>query len=150
MEKRDETHEKRSDFLQSLLDMRDRTDAANYNESTIVGHSLSFLTDGYETSSVVMAYCFFQVLSIIFFYCKNSSFNVPHMKFQLAVNPEVFRKAQEEVDTVMRMNNGILTDESLKSMVYVEGLIYGENLKSILFCSIIFANSVLNINMQKH
>lgn len=72
------------------------------------------------------------------------------MKFQLAVNPEVFRKAQEEVDTVMRMNNGILTDESLKSMVYVEGLIYGENLKSILFCSIIFANSVLNINMQKH
>lgn len=60
VEKRDETNEKRTDFLQSVLDMRDRK-GSNYDESTIVGHSLSFLTDGYETSSGVMAYCFYQV-----------------------------------------------------------------------------------------
>lgn len=62
VEKRDVTLEKRTDFLQSLLDMSNRT-GEKYNESTIVGHSLSFLTDGYETSSVLMAYCFYQVLN---------------------------------------------------------------------------------------
>lgn len=58
IEKRDRTHERRDDFLQAVLDMRDRS---NYDETTVMGQSLSFLTDGYETSSGIMAYCFYQV-----------------------------------------------------------------------------------------
>lgn len=83
--------------------MRNRKGADVVDEETIVGHALTILTDGYETSSGAMCYCF----------------------YQLAVNPDIQRRVQAEVDQVLADCNGVLTDEALKRLVYTERVIYG-------------------------
>lgn len=102
---RDAKSEPRSDLLQSVLDMRNRKGADVVSEESIVGHALTILTDGYETSSGAMSYCF----------------------YQMAVNPEIQRRVQAEVDDVLsRCEGGVLTDEAVKELVYTERVIYGE------------------------
>lgn len=103
VKQRDEKQERRSDFLQAVIDMRDRKGTKIFDEVAIVGHSLSFLTDGYETSSGLMAYCL----------------------YQLAVNPHIQRKVQEEVDAALLENDGVLTEESVKNLRYTENVING-------------------------
>lgn len=63
--KRDMQKEKRHDFLQFVLDKREKHGTIEYNENTIIGHSLSFLADGYETSSIAMSYCLYEVYVLI-------------------------------------------------------------------------------------
>lgn len=58
--KRDESHEKRNDFLQTVLDMRERKEM-DLDDTSIVGISLSFLTDGFDLSGGLIAYCFYRV-----------------------------------------------------------------------------------------
>lgn len=84
--------------------MRNRKGAAVIDEETIVGHALTILTDGYETSSGAMCYCF----------------------YQLAVNPDIQRRVQAEVDAVLAECNGVLNDDAIKRLVYTERVIYGE------------------------
>lgn len=86
--------------------MRNRKGATVIDEETIVGHALTILTDGYETSSGAMCYSF----------------------YQLAVNPDIQRRVQEEVDAVLADCNGVLTDEAIKQLVYTERVIYGKAL----------------------
>ena len=61
---RDVTRERRNDLLQAVLDKREREGNKDYDEDTVVGQALTFLFDGYETSSVVMSYSLYQVKNI--------------------------------------------------------------------------------------
>lgn len=56
--RRDNDLEKRIDVLQAVLDTRQRS---NIDSNTVVGHALTFLLEGYETSSIVLSYCLYEV-----------------------------------------------------------------------------------------
>lgn len=107
LERRSLSKERRNDFLQTILDMKERREA-EFNINSIAGHSLSFLTDGYETSSILMSYCL----------------------YRLAVTPHVQRRVQDEVDAVLG-NDGstgqrrLLTDECLQKLDLLENVLYG-------------------------
>lgn len=98
--------ERRIDFMQAVLDMRSRS-KSNINEDTIVGHALSLLLDGFETSSIMMTYCL----------------------YQLAVNLDIQKQIQAEIDTSLEEygNDGKLTEECVHSMEYLEQTLYGNN-----------------------
>lgn len=104
VKERDEKQERRTDFLQAVIDMRDRKGTTIFDETAIVGHSLSFLTDGFETSSGLMAYCL----------------------YELSVNPHIQRKIQDEVDAALLENDGVLTEKSVNNLRYTENVIYGK------------------------
>lgn len=101
---RDDKGERRTDFMQAVLDMRSRSKSI-INEDTIVGHALSLLLDGFETSSIMMTYCL----------------------YQLAVNPDIQKRIQDEIDESFEQygNNGQLTEECVHSMTYLEQTLYG-------------------------
>lgn len=100
LERRSLSKERRNDFLQTILDMKERRES-EFNINSIAGHSLSFLTDGYETSSILMSYCL----------------------YRLAVTPHVQRRVQDEVDAVL--GNGLLTDECIQKLDLLENVLYG-------------------------
>lgn len=56
--RRDNALERRTDVLQAVLDARQR---ANIDENAVVGHALTFLLEGYETSGIVLSYCLYEV-----------------------------------------------------------------------------------------
>lgn len=60
VDRRDSGLEHRMDFLQMLLEMRNKSKSL-FDENLIVGHALSFLLDGFETSSITMTYCLYRV-----------------------------------------------------------------------------------------
>lgn len=52
---------RRNDFLQALLDVRDKSGGNHFDADTLPGHALSFLTEGYETSATTMSYCLYEL-----------------------------------------------------------------------------------------
>lgn len=109
--------ERRNDFLQTLIETRDKSQSsADYDANTLPGHSLSFLTEGYETSSTTMAFCL----------------------YDLARNPAVQRRVQAEVDEAFRtQGDGRLTDDVLQRLSYLETVVY----ETLRVHSIVFAMS---------
>lgn len=89
------------DILQSLIDLKREK---NLSDTTICGYASSFLFDGYDTTSTVMTYSI----------------------YELAINEEVQRKAQNEIDNVLKKYNGQLNDDSINELHYLEALIYGK------------------------
>lgn len=58
---------------------------------------------GYETSSITLTFTF----------------------FELSRNPEVQKKAQEEIDAVLSKHDGKLTYEILQEMTYLDMIVSG-------------------------
>lgn len=58
---------------------------------------------GYETSSITLTFSF----------------------YELARNPEVQKRAQEEIDSVLAKHDGKLTYEILQEMTYVDMIVSG-------------------------
>lgn len=103
LERRADTKERRNDFLQAMLDMKERRET-EFNINSIAGHSMSFLTDGFETSNILMSYCL----------------------YRLAVTPHVQRRVQDEVDAVIRESGSDdLTDDSIQKLNLLENVLYG-------------------------
>jgi len=65
---------------------------------------------GYETSSITLTFTF----------------------FELAQNPKVQARAQEEIDTILGKHNGKLTYEILQEMTYLDMIVSGLYCKSII------------------
>lgn len=95
----------RNDFLQLLLQTKANNQvfgnsnsfqAATLTETRIVAHSLIFFVGGYETSSLAMAYCL----------------------YELAVNPEIQAKARGEVKEIVEQQG--FNYESVMGMSYLE------------------------------
>lgn len=89
-----------------------------------MGHSLLFLTEGFETSSTTLAFALYEVERDqidyeIADYLKISLFS------QIASNLEIQKRLQNLLDEAVKPNNGEITDEILSKITYLEQIIYG-------------------------
>ncbi|KAK5640796.1 hypothetical protein RI129_009343 [Pyrocoelia pectoralis] len=69
----------RNDFLDSMLELKKKLGEDQFTK----GHAVGFFTDGFETSSCVMAFALYEI----------------------AANPEIFQKLRSEVDDALRRQN---------------------------------------------
>ncbi|XP_055546467.1 probable cytochrome P450 28a5 [Wyeomyia smithii] len=84
----------RNDYLDHLLTLEEKK---QISELDIAGHGVSFFADGFETSSLVMTYCLFEIAS----------------------HPEVQKKLRDEIRDFQR-NKGGITYENLGEMTYLD------------------------------
>lgn len=113
VDKRNVNNERRNDLLQGILDVQAKKHGAGvggsnitYNEDLVAGHSMSFLTEGYETSSILMSYCL----------------------YHLASNPSIQKKVQDEIDEALKnTDEGKLTDECLQNLNYLDNVLHGRS-----------------------
>ncbi|XP_055305823.1 probable cytochrome P450 6d5 [Sitodiplosis mosellana] len=113
LELREKNNIVRKDFFQLLVQLRNsgtvqldddwQTVITNDNNKSlsfeeIVAQSFVFFAAGFETSSGVMSFCLYEV----------------------AKSPEIQRKIQDEIDTVLAQHNGQFTYESINELKYLE------------------------------
>lgn len=103
----------RNDFLQFLLDLEEKR-PEDFDKDTIVGHCLTFLTEGTETSSITMTY----------------------LLYELANHPEIQQKVLDELNLLTSNGEIDLTAEMIGQMKYLDHVIDGkvqisESLKEI-------------------
>lgn len=77
---------------------------SEFTDDDVVGGCVTFFVEGYETSSMVL------------------SFNLYH----LALNKDIQTKAREEVEEMLRANNGKATFDALTNMTYLGNIISGK------------------------
>ncbi|XP_055684667.1 cytochrome P450 6j1-like [Lutzomyia longipalpis] len=99
--RRKELGEKRQDFLQNFLDIQGRQENLN-SKDLVPGQALVFIAEGTETSSTLIGFSLYEI----------------------AKHPEVMRRAQEEIDAVYERHGGVLTEEGLMEMEYLEQVLY--------------------------
>ncbi|KAL6260838.1 hypothetical protein P5V15_008514 [Pogonomyrmex californicus] len=107
MEQRRKDRIPRNDFLQLMAEL-ELAEGDKFDIETLTGQSLSFIIDGYETSSIVMS-----------FIC-----------FHLASYPKVQEKLREEVLSMLNKYHGAITYEGLKEMTYMDQIL-NESLKKV-------------------
>jgi len=89
----------RADFLNYLLQLRDRK---GISEVEMAAHTVSFFLDGFETSSVAMAYCL----------------------YELGANKNVQTKLRNEIQDALK-KHGSLSYEVLEDLPYINQVIHG-------------------------
>ncbi|GJQ77922.1 Cyp6a9 [Trypoxylus dichotomus] len=90
----------RNDFLQLLMEMRQRDrDGLSINE--IAAQAFLFFVAGFETSSTTMAFCI----------------------YELAHNPDVQEKARHEIHEVLAGNGGALSYDGVMEMKYLSRVV---------------------------
>uniref|UniRef100_A0A1B0D1R4 Uncharacterized protein n=2 Tax=Phlebotomus papatasi TaxID=29031 RepID=A0A1B0D1R4_PHLPP len=101
----------RKDFVQAFVELKKKDQENRITEDLIVGQAVTFITDGTETSATVMTYTL----------------------YELARNPEVQKKVQDEIDRVIE-ENGQMTDEGIMQLDLLDRCIH-ENLRlhSVVF-----------------
>ncbi|CAO1429334.1 unnamed protein product [Diamesa serratosioi] len=107
------------DLLQVILDLKEKYGEKVYTENVVVGHSFTFLTEGFETSSTTMAFAI----------------------YQLALNEDIQKRAQLEVDAVISKCGGVFTEESIAELQYLESVLY----ETLRFHSPVFQLSKMNL-----
>ncbi|EFN80111.1 Probable cytochrome P450 6a13, partial [Harpegnathos saltator] len=100
LQKRRTENVTRNDFLQLMVEL-ERVENDKFDIESLVANAMSFVLDGYETSSTVLGF----------------------VGFQLATHPEVQEKLREEVTSVLSKYDGVLTYEALKEMTYMDQVI---------------------------
>uniref|UniRef100_U5ENT2 Putative cytochrome n=1 Tax=Corethrella appendiculata TaxID=1370023 RepID=U5ENT2_9DIPT len=85
---------KKNDLFQLMLDTLEHK--GTLSEDDLVGHSVTFLTEGFETSSTLMTY----------------------LLYELASHPDAQRKVQNEIDSVSKEYG--FTDEGLHKLEYLD------------------------------
>ncbi|XP_058821760.1 probable cytochrome P450 28a5 [Topomyia yanbarensis] len=84
----------RNDYLDHLLTLEEKK---QISELDIAGHGVSFFADGFETSSLIMTYCLFDIAS----------------------HPEVQKQLREEIRHVQSCKGGV-TYDNLGEMTYLD------------------------------
>ncbi|XP_032676625.1 cytochrome P450 6a2-like [Odontomachus brunneus] len=100
MKKRRTENVPRNDFLQLMVEL-ERMEGDKFDVEVLASHALSFVLDGYETSSS----------------------NLSFISFYLATHSEVQEKLRKEVVSVLSRYEGVLTYEALKEMTYLDQVI---------------------------
>ncbi|KAI4456041.1 cytochrome p450 [Holotrichia oblita] len=93
---------KRNDFMQILIDMKDKTnnpDPLTMNE--LLAQSLLFFIAGFDTTSQILSMCL----------------------FSLATHSDIQEKLREEVKKVLNKYNGEITYDALQDLKYMEQVI---------------------------
>ncbi|XP_062561218.1 probable cytochrome P450 308a1 [Armigeres subalbatus] len=93
---------KRQDLFQALYDSLTQNGVMDAKSDEIVGHSVTFLTEGFETSSTLMCY----------------------LLYELASNPHIQDRVLDEIDSVLKEYGGQLSDEAVNKLVYMERAMY--------------------------
>lgn len=91
---RKENKIERNDYLDHLLSLQEKK---QISEIDMAGHGVSFFADGFETSSLVMAYCL----------------------FDLASSPEIQSRLREEIRNLQASKGGI-TYDNIGDMTYLD------------------------------
>ncbi|XP_029178733.1 uncharacterized protein LOC114946424 [Nylanderia fulva] len=97
MEQRRKDGIPRNDFLHLMAEL-ERTEKDKFDLEILASQAMSFVIDGFETSSSVMSF----------------------VAFHLASYPKVQEKLREEVITVLDKYDGVVTYEGLKEMTYMD------------------------------
>ncbi|XP_013115326.2 probable cytochrome P450 308a1 [Stomoxys calcitrans] len=90
-----------SDFIQWLIENKQKQNEP-VDRATIVGHCSTFLLEGFETSSSLMAFAL----------------------YEYAINPLEQQKVFNELDEVLKRHNGQLCYEALQELCYLEASLY--------------------------
>ncbi|XP_039302616.1 probable cytochrome P450 6a13 [Solenopsis invicta] len=107
MEQRRKDKIPRHDFLHLMAEL-ERAEGGKFDNEMLAGQAMSFILDGYETSSSTMSY----------------------VGFHLASYPEIQEKLREEVMSVLNRYNGEITYEGLKEMTYMDQ-VFNESMRMI-------------------
>lgn len=111
----------RDDFLDHVLSLKAKSKDNEMTDTDVVSHALSFLIDGFETTSSVVSYAL----------------------YQLAVNPEVQENLRTEIEDTYTKNQNRIDYETLNDMPLLDAVISGT-----LFCFnwliLIFLNCIFN------
>lgn len=97
MEQRRRDKIPRNDFLHLMTEL-ERAEGDKFDIESLTANAMSFVIDGYETSSTVMSF----------------------IGFHLASYPEVQKKLREEVMSVVNRYDGEITYEGLREMTYMD------------------------------
>ncbi|EDS31724.1 cytochrome P450 6B7 [Culex quinquefasciatus] len=92
---------KRQDMFQALYESLSQNDQPVRGDE-IAGHSLTFLSEGFETSSTLMSY----------------------LLYELASNQDIQERVLNELDFLLKDSNGQLTDEVVQKLSYLELTMY--------------------------
>lgn len=84
----------RNDYLDHLLSLQEKK---QISEIDMAGHGVSFFADGFETSSLVMSYCL----------------------FDLASHPEIQKRLREEIRSV-QASQGSITYDNIGDMTFLD------------------------------
>ena len=97
----------RNDFLDMMTDLKSKSgDGADvFTDEDVLGHSIGFLVDGFETTSIVISFAL----------------------FSLAQNPECQKNLREEIETTLKQNNGQITFEVLNQMKFLDCVVNGRS-----------------------
>ncbi|KAF5284549.1 hypothetical protein FQA39_LY16999 [Lamprigera yunnana] len=88
----------RNDFLDFMLDMKTKNE--QFTDVDITAHTVSFFTDGFETSSAMLSF----------------------LLYELATNQTTFKKLREEIDEALSQH-GNLDYDSLNQLIYMDAVI---------------------------
>ncbi|XP_018378335.1 PREDICTED: cytochrome P450 6j1-like [Trachymyrmex cornetzi] len=100
MEQRRKDGIPRNDFLHLMAEL-ERAEGEKFDNEMLTGQAMSFVLDGYETSSSVMSF----------------------VGFYLACYPKIQEKLREEVISVLNKYDSEITYEGLKEMTYMDQVI---------------------------
>lgn len=75
-----------------------------FTDTVVAANAYVFFAGGYETNINTLIYCL----------------------YELALNPSIYEKLRNEVDSVKETNGGVLTFEATKELVYLDAVISGK------------------------
>lgn len=110
---REKNNIKRKDFINLLIELKNHGKFVDDNESENLGkitfnelaaQAFIFMVAGFETTSTTMQFCL----------------------LELAKNPEIQQRARDEINEVLRKNNGKFTYDSLQDLHYLNMCINGK------------------------
>ncbi|XP_043480610.1 cytochrome P450 9e2-like [Leptopilina heterotoma] len=88
----------RPDMIHLLMEAKEKDDGIDLSVDDIVAQSFIFFIAGFETSSTLMSF----------------------LAHELVMNPDVQEKLRNEVDMVMKVNNGEINYDTLTKMKYLD------------------------------
>ncbi|XP_068081110.1 cytochrome P450 6j1 [Anabrus simplex] len=111
---RENKKETRNDFLQVLMQIKqkkqaalqEKADALGYSDEDLTGHAVTFIVEGIETSSIAMSF----------------------LLYELAMNPDAQEKLRQELEEAVEKNDGKFTYDIIHSLPYLN-MVFTETLR---------------------
>lgn len=91
----------RNDFLDFMIELKNKPGEYKFTDLDITAQAVGFFTDGFETTSAVMSYTF----------------------YELAANPDVLKHLRNEIEDALAQNNGKLDFDSTQELKYLDAVI---------------------------
>lgn len=120
IEFREQNNVTRKDFIQILIQLRNNSEINEDSDSWDVKTSTN------AVKSLTIEQCAAQVFLFYVAGFDTSATMLSFTLYELARNPEIQRKVQEDIDRVLENHGGEITYESIMDMKYVEYCLMGK------------------------